>query len=218
MQENQSPIYQLFLLVLSIYVLCIVFIETFIITDVEISLILQKIDLFICMVFLSDFFINLYHAKNKLAYLKWGWIDLLSSIPLVDPLRWGRLARIVRILRFLRTTKSLKILLTSIQNSKFQSLTLIVLLVSFVAFTLCAALILEFERNYSDGINTANEALRWALLNVLNAKIPITQVQSSEGIIATIVLNKIGYLLFAYINAIIIAWLIQKRTTINSNI
>lgn len=218
MQEKQSPIYQLFLLALSIYVLCIVFIETFIITDVEISLILQKIDLFICMVFLGDFFINLYHAKNKLAYLKWGWIDLLSSIPLVDPLRWGRLARIVRILRFLRTIKSLKILLISIQNSKFQSLTLIVLLVSFVAFTLCAALILEFERNYSDGINTANEALRWALLNVLNAKISITQAQSTEGMVATVVLNKIGLLLFTYINAIIIAWLIQKGTSMKSTL
>ena len=29
----------------------------------------------------------------------WGWLDLLSSIPMVDALRWGRLARVLRIIR-----------------------------------------------------------------------------------------------------------------------
>jgi voltage-gated potassium channel len=211
MREKGSAVYQLFLLALSIYVLCIVFAETFIVSDPEISLVLQRIDLFICLIFLGDFFLNLYTAKSKLTYLKWGWIDLLSSIPLADPLRWGRLARVIRILRFLRTIKSLKILISSIQGSKFQSLTLIVILISFVTFTLCASLILELERDYAGGINTANEALKWAFLNVMNAKISITQAQSTGGMVITVILNKVGLLLFAYFNAIIVAWLIQKR-------
>ncbi len=146
--------------------------------------------------------------------MKWGWIDLLSSIPLVDPFRWGRLARIVRILRFFRTMKSLKLLVNSIQSSKFQSLTLIVILITFVAYTICASLILELERDYPEGINTANEALWWAFLNIMNAKVSITQAYSTGGIIATVILNKIGLLLFAYFNAIIIAWLVQKRVEI----
>ena len=211
MQEKGSTVYQLFLLALSIYVLCIVFAETFVVSDPEISLVLQRIDLFICLVFLGDFFLNLYTAKSKLAYLKWGWIDLLSSIPLADPLRWGRLARVIRILRFLRTIKSLRILVSSIQRSKFQSLTLVVILISFVAFTLCASLILELERDHVGGINTANEALKWAFLNVMNAKVSITQAQSTGGMAITVILNKVGILLFAYFNAIIVAWLIQKR-------
>ena len=53
--------------------------------------------------------------------MKWGWIDLLASIPMVDPLRWGRLARIVRIIRFLRAIKSFRLLWHSLQRSKFES-------------------------------------------------------------------------------------------------
>lgn len=211
MKEKGSAIYQVFLLALSIYVLVVVFLETFIISDREISLLLRKIDLCICLVFLGDFFYNIYTAEKKLAYLKWGWIDLISSIPLIEPLRWGRVARIVRILRFLRTIRSLKILIKSIQNSKFQSLSLIVLLITFVTFTACSALILEFEENYHNGINTAEKALWWAFLNLANAKISITQAQSTGGVIMTVILNKAGLILFAYFNAIIIAWLVQKR-------
>ncbi|WP_462181794.1 ion transporter [Pseudoalteromonas gelatinilytica] len=214
MKEKGSAVYQLFLLALSIYVLIVVFAETFLVTDPEVSLLLQRVDLSICVVFLIDFFVNFYKAESKLKYMKWGWIDLVSSIPLLDPLRWGRLARVVRILRFFRTIKSLKLLISSILSSKFQSLTLVVLLITFVSFTACASLIMEFEKNSVGGISTANEALWWAFLNIMNAKVSISQAQSTGGIIATIILNKIGLLLFAYFNAIMIAWLIKKRVDI----
>lgn len=214
MKEKGSAVYQLFLLALSIYVLIVVFAETFLVTDPEVSLLLQRVDLSICVVFLIDFFVNFYKAESKLKYMKWGWIDLVSSIPLLDPLRWGRLARVVRILRFFRTIKSLKLLISSILSSKFQSLTLVVLLITFVSFTACASLIMEFEKNSAGGISTANEALWWAFLNIMNAKVSITQAQSTGGIIATVILNKIGLLLFAYFNAIMIAWLIKKRVDI----
>ena len=190
------------------------FAETFLVTDPEVSLLLQRVDLSICVVFLIDFFVNFYKAESKLKYMKWGWIDLVSSIPLLDPLRWGRLARVVRILRFFRTIKSLKLLISSILSSKFQSLTLVVLLITFVSFTACASLIMEFEKNSVGGISTANEALWWAFLNIMNAKVSISQAQSTGGIIATVILNKIGLLLFAYFNAIMIAWLIKKRVDI----
>ncbi len=49
---------------------------------------------------------------------------------------------------------------------------------------------------------------------VSNAKVSITTAVSQEGMILTIILNKVGFLLFAYFNAIIIAWLIQKRVNI----
>ncbi len=214
MKEKGSAVYQLFLLALSIYVLIVVFAETFLVTDPEVSLLLQRVDLSICVVFLVDFFVNFYKAESKLKYMKWGWIDLVSSIPLLDPLRWGRLARVVRILRFFRTIKSLKLLISSILSSKFQSLTLVVLLITFVSFTACASLIMEFEKNSVGGISTANEALWWAFLNIMNAKVSISQAQSTGGIIATVILNKIGLLLFAYFNAIMIAWLIKKRVDI----
>ncbi len=217
MKEKGGAIYQLFLLCLSVYVLVIIFAETFLITDPEISMVLLRIDLCICLIFLADFFVNLYYAESKRAYLKWGWIDLISSIPLMEPLRWGRLARLIRIIRFLRALKSLRVLINAIHTSKFQSLTLTVLLITFFAYTLCASLILVFERDFVGGINTANEALWWSFLNIMNAKISIAETQSAGGTVLTIVLNKVGLLLFAYFNAIIVAWLVRKRANVKNN-
>lgn len=213
MQEKGSPLYQLFILALSIYVLIIVSAETFYVFDSEISLVLQRIDLAICMFFLCDFFLNLYRAESKREYLRWGWIDLLSSIPMVDPLRWGRLARVVRIVRVLRSLKSLRVIVGAIKKSRFETLSLLVVLSTFITYTVSAALILEMERDYGGSIDTANEALQWAFLNIMNAKISITQAQSQGGMIVTIVLNKLGLLLFAYINAVLIAWLIKNKSS-----
>ena len=212
--DQKSAAYQLFLLVLSIYVLTVLALETWVVSDPEIGQVLQFIDFSICLVFLGDFFWNLYTAENRLKYLKWGWIDFVSSLPAVDPLRWGRLSRVVRIIRFLRAIKSFKILMNSLQNSRFESLTLIVLLITFLAFTLCSSLILEYEREYDSSIRVAKDALWWSFLNIMNAKVSITTAQSSEGMVLTVILNKVGFLLFAYFNAIIIAWLIQKRVSI----
>lgn len=201
------------MLVLSIYVLVILFLDSFFISSPEVREVIQYIDLGICFIFLGDFFLNLYSAERKLAYLKWGWIDFVSSIPMIDPLRWARVSRIIRILRFLRTIKSLRVLIVSIMESKLQSFTLIVFLITFFAYTICASLILEFEKSSSGSIQTANDALWWAFLNIVNAKVSITQAQSNTGIVLTVILNKVGLLLFAYFNAIIIAWLINKRAS-----
>ncbi len=211
MREKGSAAYQLFLLCLSIYVLVIIFADTFYIENPEIKLVLQYIDLSICLVFLFDFFLNLYTAEDKKEYMRWGWLDLISSIPMLDPLRWGRLAKIIRIFRFLRTIKSLKILIHTIHKSKYQSFSLVIFLVTFVIFTLCASVILDFEAETTSQIKTASDALWWAFLNIMNAKIAVTQAQSYAGQITTIVLNKLGLVLFAYFNAMMIAWLVQRR-------
>lgn len=217
MKEKGSAIYQLFLLGLSVYVLSILVIEPFI-SEPEVLLVLQYIDFMICFVFLADFFVNLYVADSKREYMKWGWIDLISSIPMVDELRWGRISRIVRILRIFRTLKSVKIFINTIQKNKVQSLTFIVIFVVLISFSLCSSLILEYEKEYETGIKTASAALWWAFLNILNAKIAITQVHSSEAVLITIILNKIGLIVFAYLNAVVIAWLLKKNNQVKEGV
>ncbi|WP_281559830.1 ion transporter [Thalassomonas sp. RHCl1] len=217
MKHQGSPFYNLVLLFLSIYVLVALSIEAFLVEDQEVKQVLQYIDFAVCSVFLCDFFVNLYKAKFKSQFLKWGWIDFISSIPAIDPLRWGRVSKIVRIIRYLRAIKSIKILINSLHTSKYETFTLCVFLVVFVSFTLSSAFILEFERSYHSDINTAEAALWWAFLNLMNAKASITQAVSHEGVIMTTILNKVGLLLFAYVNSMFIAWLVvQKKTGLES--
>lgn len=211
MIETGSPLYQLTLFVLSIYVLVALLAVAFIVHDAEIHCVLQYIDFGVCLIFLTDFFVNVYKAESKRENLRWGWIDFVSSIPAIDFLRWGRISRVVRILRYLRALRSMRILLQRIKTSRFETLTWSVFLIVFVSFTLSAAFILEFERTYGSTINTAESELWWAFLNLKNAKASISQALSPEGIIITTVLNKIGLLVFAYLNSMLVAWLVLQR-------
>ena len=53
--------------------------------------ILQWADTAVCGLFFIDFVIQLARARNRWQYfMRWCWIDLLSSIPMVEPLRVGR--------------------------------------------------------------------------------------------------------------------------------
>jgi voltage-gated potassium channel len=211
MREKGSPLYQLTLLVLSVFVLVTLFAESLFVTDPQTKRVLQYLDFGICLIFLIDFFINLIRAESKIQYLKWGWIDFLASIPAVDPFRWGRLARVFRILRYFRAIRSVRVLLKGIRASKFDTLTWSVFLIIFVSFSFSAAFILEFERGTGSPIDTAEAALWWAFLNIMNAKTSIDQAMSPEGVLMTTILNKVGLLLFAYINSMLIGWLVIQR-------
>ncbi|AWB66389.1 ion transporter [Saccharobesus litoralis] len=211
MNESRSPLYNLVLVFLSIYVLSALVVESFFISDPEVKRVLQFIDLIVCVIFLSDFFYCLLKAESKKRYLKWGWIDFVSSIPAIDPLRWGRISKLVRIIRYLRAIKSIKILISSLHASKYETLSLCIFLIVFVSFTLSSAFILEFERHYDSSIDTAEAALWWAFLNIMNAKASINQALSAEGVFMTTILNKVGLILFAYFNSMLIAWLVVQK-------
>lgn len=211
MKEHGSAAYQLTLLALSIYVLSALVVEIFFVGDPEVRRVLQYVDFAACVVFLLDFLYNLYKADNRLDYMRWGWIDLVSSIPTIDPLRWGRLARVVRILRFFRAIRSLRIIYASMVRDKITSLSLLVFLFVFVSYTLAACLVLEFERGHGSSVSTAESALWWAFLNLMNARTSIDTAVSTEAELAAVFLNKVGLIVFAYFNAILIAWLLRRR-------
>jgi len=100
-EKEKLGFLNLLIVILSIYVLLSLLVDTFFKLPIEISKLLFTIDNGICLVFLLDFFIRFFRADNKLKFMKWGWIDLVSSIPSVDILRAGRLIRLFRLLRLI---------------------------------------------------------------------------------------------------------------------
>ena len=111
MTKPDVTIWQIVMLFLCVYVLGMLFVDTVFSLPSETSILLNRIDNLICIVFIGDFIFNLITSNNKRDYLKWGWIDLLSSIPNIQILRWGRAIRIIRILRILRGVRSTKMIL-----------------------------------------------------------------------------------------------------------
>jgi len=96
------------MLVLSVYVLIALFADTAFHLPVQVSALLRTLDTIICFVFLGDFFHHLYRAENRPAFLKWGWVDFISSIPLLTWFRWGRVVPMSRVSRILRGARSVK--------------------------------------------------------------------------------------------------------------
>jgi voltage-gated potassium channel len=103
--------YQVFMLALCACTLAALTGEAILRPAGETRQLLAYADSAVCVIFLADFFICLYRAPDRVRYLMtWGWLDLLSSIPMLDAARWGRAARIARIFRVLRGVRATRVL------------------------------------------------------------------------------------------------------------
>jgi voltage-gated potassium channel len=163
---NKITIWQIVMLFLCIYVLGALFVETVFELPTETSVLLNQIDTFICLVFIGDFFYNVFTAKNKLEYLKWGWIDLLSSIPNIQPLRWGRVSRVIRILRILRAIRSTKTIMKFLFANRAKGTFVTVSMISFCLIVFSSIAILNCETTPNSNIKTASDALWWSFVTI----------------------------------------------------
>ena len=75
---HQIGMFQLALLVYTILVLCALVADTVLVLPKQISNLVHMIDTLGCAVFFGDFCFRLYRGESKLAFMKWGWIDLLA--------------------------------------------------------------------------------------------------------------------------------------------
>lgn len=164
--DRLTPL-QVVTLVLSVAVLLLMLVEAAFELNPSQQRAINACDFIICCVFLLDFLVRFRRAPSKLAFMKWGWIDLLSSIPIVDALRWGRLIRVVRILRLLRAFRSTRSLLIHfLHHERLGSvgsvLTIFGLLVSFAAITVLYA----EAGTPTSTIQTPGDAFWWAIVTV----------------------------------------------------
>ncbi len=184
----KKPIgFQLVMLVLSVYVLAALFVDTVFKLSPQISSLLQTLDTLICLVFLWDFFHRLYQAERKLAFLKWGWIDFISSIPMLTLFRWGRVVAVIRIIRILRGARSVKYLLRVLFQNKARGIFGTVLLITAILLIFASIAILNVETVPEANIKTAGDALWWAMSTITTGgngdKFPVTAAGRIIGVI-----------------------------------
>lgn len=213
-----GPQYELFVLALSLFALAILATETFFSLDEESQTILQYADLGVCVVFLADFFKSLAQSSNRLKYFfSWGWLDLISSIPVVDALRLGRTARIVRVLRVLRSFRATRMLLRAVLSRKAESAFLAALLVSFFLVIFSSLAILQFENAEASNIKNAEDALWWSWTTITTVgygdKFPVT----SEGRFIGVVLMTTGVGLFGTLSGLIASWFLAPDSEAQEN-
>jgi voltage-gated potassium channel len=198
----------MFMFGLGVYVLLALAAETLLPLSEATDAILDEVDNGICVIFFFDFFISLYRAPNKLAYLKWGWIDLLSSIPMVDMFRAGRIARIIRILRAFRGVRSARFLADYLVHHRANGAFFAVALLSILLVLFSSIAILQFENTKEGNIRTPQDALWWAFATVTTVgygdKFPVT----TEGRMIAAVLMTAGVGLFGSFTGLVASWIL----------
>ena len=215
-EENTSEVerfgfLQIAVLVLSIYVLAALLAQTLFDLPAAVNTLLDRVDFFICFVFLAEFAIAFRRAPSKLTFLKWGWIDLVSSIPMWDALRWGRMFRIVRIVRLLRAFRSARHVLAFLYRDRAKSTAATAALATFVVMIVTCVAVLLFEDDVASTIKSPLDAVWWAVSTVTTVgygdKVPVTP----EGKVVAIVLMLSGIGLFGVLTGLFARLLVQPE-------
>ena len=173
---------------------------------------LAYVDLAVCVVFMIDFCISLARAPNRWQYLlTWGWIDLLSSIPALGSLRWGRAARVVRILRVIRGIKAARFLAAIVFHNRARNALLAGSFVAVVVVFLSSFAILQFESHNEGNITSAEDAIWWALCTVTTVGYGDLYPVTWEGRVVAFILMVTGASSFGALSGLIAGSFVQSE-------
>jgi voltage-gated potassium channel len=164
--QRRHP-YHLFVRGLCLLALLIVALQTMGALEEESRRSLGYADNFICLLLFGEFRHSLIVAPDRWRTLRtWGWIDFLSSIPVIDSLCWGRVARIAQVFQIIRGVRATKILADAFLGERRQSVAGTLLLVLLVTLVGGATAVLEFESPTQGNSRTAEDALWWAMATI----------------------------------------------------
>ncbi len=207
--QSQLGLLDLVVTALSLYVLGALALDTFITLDEEISKLINYFDYLICAVFFFEFWYRLFTAEHKWQYLKWGWIDLLSSIPMVDAFRTARVVRIIRVIRIIKAYRSVQQLLAYLFQNRVKGTFASAVLTAVLMLIFSAIAILKVETSPESNIKTAEDAIWWAFVTITTVgygdKYPVT----TEGRLVAAILMTVGVGLFGTFTAYISSWFVE---------
>jgi voltage-gated potassium channel len=170
---ERSTAYNLFILVLTVLALAVMVALLLPLSDATIEA-LTFYDNLICVIFLFDFFANLFRSSPKREYFiaGRGWLDLLGSIPSLGVLRFtallrlARLSRLTRIARLLRG-KNRRDLVQDVIDNRGQYAAFITIMAALIVLTVSSILALQLESKSPDAnIRTGGDALWWAMVTI----------------------------------------------------
>ncbi|MEZ4423744.1 MAG: ion transporter [Gemmatimonadota bacterium] len=202
--------YQVFILALSVLVLFMLSVELTIPLSEEEHALLLRLDLLICVFFGIDFALTLRRAPDRRRYfLTWGWLDLLSSIPTLGLMQWGRLARVARIVRLLRGVRSAREIARFLGNARRAETTLLAaILIAIVVLGVASIGVLHVERAAGGNIRSASDAIWWSIVTATSVGYGDTYPVTHTGRILAMLLMLAGIGLFGIYTAFLSSWLL----------
>ena len=209
---NKPSVFEFFMLILCVLSLGMLTID--LVHDLKpgTKQIIEIFDFGICMVFLYDFLRNIVIAKDRWGYMKWGWIDLLSSIPNIDLLRYGRIARVLRIVRLLRVFKSSRVIYKYLSENRAEASFLTIAVLSLLVLMLSSIFILHFESDSNSNISNASDAVWWSFVTVTTVGYGDFYPVTFGGRILASILMTMGIGLFGTFTGFVGSWFLNPAS------
>jgi voltage-gated potassium channel len=212
MEERHPPLlWQLVMLLASVITVATLALSFSIQLTPDIESMLRWADTMVCAVFLADFCLLLHLARNKKKYLfTWGWIDLLSSIPLIPALQLGRFFRILRILRLLRGVRLTATLIQEFTRNRRQTAAFAILLLTGMTISFSSIAILIAEKGRGQ-IDTPGKALWWCMETIATVGYGDVAPQTTLGRIVAGITMIMGIAIFGSLTAVITSLILEPK-------
>ena len=205
-KHNELTWLNLAITALSLYVVVAILFDMLFDLDPRISKLISLTDNIICAFFFFEFIYRLYTSSDRLAYLKWGWLDLLSSIPMVESLRFARVLRIIRFIRIVRAFMGANSFIQHYFRNKAQGTLYSVAIIALLVVMLGSLCILQVENAPNSNIKTAGDALWWSYVTIMTVgygdKYPVT----AEGRIIGAIIMSVGVVLVSTMAGYVASW------------
>lgn len=209
--DKHIGIYALGLALLAVVSFVNFFFLTFVPLPVSIRQILTTFDYVVALLFLADFVFKFLRAPKKWAYMRtWGWLDLLSGVPLP----FFSIARIVRVARVAVAVRKMryKDVERSITKHPARSTLIGTSFLALLVVVAGSALELQFEANAPHAnIHSGGDALWWAMVSIATVgygdKYPVT----TAGRITAAFVIGVGVVLFGVISSYLASTFIASR-------
>ncbi|TVR37568.1 MAG: potassium channel protein [Cryomorphaceae bacterium] len=201
-------VYKLVIAVLSLFSIALLSASVFMPEDSEVARLIGYYDFGLCLVFLYDFYIQFSKAESKARYFfTYGWLDLLSSIPMIGAFRFARFFRVFRVFRVIKSLNLLWIFLRSHRRSSLYGI--VVLLIS-LSVIVCSVAVLYVEKD-TGNIRTADEALWWTFVSITTVGYGDFYPTTGLGRILSVVLIFNGLVAFGTV----LTYMNEKLASIN---
>ena len=157
---------RILILFFSVFSVIILAYSLFLPVDSQIYRLLWYFDFVLCLFFLYDFFKQLYEAKHKFKYLYTiGWLDFISSIPVISEMRLFRFLRIIRIFRIIKNIGSFKSIVLFVKQELRRSIFGLIIFIQVTTLFLSMLMVLYIEEEVGN-INTAEDTIWWAFITI----------------------------------------------------
>jgi len=203
--DTKPNAFQITLLIFTLIVLGALAADTIGQLPQQVSVLVHWVDTIACAVFFADFCVRFSRAKSKSTFMKWGWIDLLASVPYIPWLRYGRLVRVLRVIRLLRGIRAVHRAMQILFHPKTQTGAASLGLMAFLLVAFSSVSILICEQNGDGNIKSAEDAIWWSVSTVTTVGYGDRVPATTEGRILAMALMFAGVGMFGGLSGLVAA-------------